>query len=72
MFHILLLMVIHFRFLAKIVNVKVAILYGDLEEEICKECPHDMTNVSAASFWISISTASFRQKGSVIKLPSRF
>ena len=32
--HILLLMVIHFGFLAKIGNVKTALLYGDLEEEI--------------------------------------
>ena len=33
-FCILLLMVLHFGYLAKIVNVKKAFLYGDLKEEI--------------------------------------
>ena len=34
MFCILLLMVLHFGYLAKIVNIETAILYGDLKEEI--------------------------------------
>ena len=32
-FHILLLMVIHFGFLTKIVNVDTAFLYGDIQEK---------------------------------------
>ena len=41
-FCILLLMVLHFGYLAKIVDVKTAFLYGDLEEEIYMECPQGM------------------------------
>ena len=40
-FPILLLMVIHFKYAAKIVNVE-TFLYGDLEEEIYMECPQGM------------------------------
>ena len=38
-------MVIHFGFLAKIVNVETAFLYGDLKEKIYKECPQGVLNV---------------------------
>ena len=38
-------MVQHFSYLAKIVNVETAFLYGDLEEEIYMECPQGMHNV---------------------------
>ena len=44
-FHILLLVVLHFGYLAKIVDVKIAFFYGDLEEEIYMECPQGMSNV---------------------------
>ena len=44
-FHILLLIVLHFGYLAKIVDVKTAFLYGDLEEEIYMECPQGMKGV---------------------------
>ena len=36
-FHTQLLVIIHFGFSAKVVNVKTAFLYGDLEEEIYVE-----------------------------------
>ena len=39
-FHILLLMVIHFGFSAKIIDVKTAFLYGDLDDEIDIEFPN--------------------------------
>ena len=39
-------MVIHFGFLAKIVDVKTAFLYGELEEKIYMECPQDTLNIS--------------------------
>ena len=38
-------MVIHFGFLAKIVNVETAFLYGDMEEEIYIKHPQGMSNV---------------------------
>ena len=44
-FHILLLMIIHFGFLANIFNVETAFLFGDLEGEINMECPQGMTDV---------------------------
>ena len=44
-FHVLLLMVLHFRYLLKIVNVETTFLHWDLEEEICMECPQGMPNV---------------------------
>ena len=43
--HILLLMVLHFRYLSKIVDINTAFLYGDLEEEIYMECPQGMADV---------------------------
>ena len=41
----LLLIMIHFRCLAKIVNIKTAFLYGDLEGQRCMKCPLGMNNV---------------------------
>ena len=38
-------MVLHFGYLAKIVNVEKAFLYGDLEEEIYPECPQSMSDI---------------------------
>ena len=38
-------MVLHFGFLAKIVDVDTAFLYGDLKEEIYMESPQGMNNV---------------------------
>ena len=39
-------MVIHFGFLAKIVNVETVFLFGYLEEEIYMECPQGMTDLN--------------------------
>ena len=47
-FCILLSRAIHFGFLAKIVNVEMAFVYGDLGEEIYVECPHVMSDVGKA------------------------
>ena len=44
-FHILLLMFLHFWYAAKIVDIDMAFLYEDLEEEIYMECPQGMANV---------------------------
>ena len=44
-FCILLLMVLHFGYLDKIVNIETAFLSGDLEEEIYMECPQGMSNI---------------------------
>ena len=44
-FCILLLMVIHFKFLAKFVNYGTAFLYGDMDEEFSMECPHGISDV---------------------------
>ena len=51
-FCILLLMVLHYGYTAKIVDIKTAFLYGDLDEEIYMECPQGMASVKkdAASF----------------------
>ena len=51
-FRILLLMVLQFGYSAKIVDVETAFLYGDLEEEIYRECPQGMANIkrTTASF----------------------
>ena len=44
-FCLLLLMVIHFSYLAKIVDIETAFLYGDLEEEIYMGCHQGMSNI---------------------------
>ena len=44
-FRIMLVMVLHFGYSAKIVNVETAFLYGNLEEEIYMECPQGMKDV---------------------------
>ena len=40
------LTMIHFGYLAKVIDVKTALLYGDLEEKIYTECSHGMRNVT--------------------------
>ena len=37
-------MVLHFSYFAKIVDVEIAFLYGDLEKDIYMECPQGMSN----------------------------
>ena len=44
-FRILLLMVLHFSYLAEIVNIETVCLYSDLEEEIYMECPQGMSSI---------------------------
>ena len=44
-FHILLLMVLYFGYLATIVDMETAFLYGDIEEEIYMECPQDTSDI---------------------------
>ena len=44
-FCILLLMVIHFGYSAKIVNIETAFLFRDLKEEVYMECPQGMSNI---------------------------
>ena len=39
-------MVLHFGYLAKIVDVETAFLYGDLEEVIYLECPQGMSDIT--------------------------
>ena len=64
-FCILLLMVMHFGYLAKIVDVENTILYGDVEEEIIwsilKTC--QTWEKMTASFHISASLALYKQCG---------
>ena len=38
-------MVLHFGYLAKIVDVSTSFLYRDLEEEIYMECPQGMSKM---------------------------
>ena len=38
-------MVLHFGYLAKIISVETASLYGNLEEEIYMECPQGMSDM---------------------------
>ena len=38
-------MVLHFSYLAKIIDIETAFLYGDLKEEIYMECPQGMSDV---------------------------
>ena len=69
--HILLLIVIYFRFTAKIIDVKTAFFYEELEEKIYIKCLQGMpSNISkvcqmyvemAVSFQTSASIALFRQ-----------
>ena len=51
-FHILLWMVIHFRFLAKLIDVETAFLYGDLEEEIYMEYPQGISDIGGDDYII--------------------
>ena len=44
-FWMLLLMVLHFGYLAKIVAVETTFLYRDLGEEIYIDCPQGMSNI---------------------------
>ena len=44
-FCILCLMVLHFGYSSKIVNLEIIFLYRDLEEEIYMECPQDMSDM---------------------------
>ena len=44
-FCVLLLMVLHFGYSAKIVDIETAFLYGDLKEEIYMECSQGKSNV---------------------------
>ena len=44
-FHVLLLMVLHFIYSAKIINEETTFLYGDFEEEIYMECHQGISNV---------------------------
>ena len=52
MFCILLLMVIHFGFLAKIIEIITTFLYRDSKEEIYMECPLGMTNMSKDDWFV--------------------
>ena len=52
-FCILLLMVPHFSYSAQIVDIEMADLYRDLEEEICMECPQGMPNIGKDDHAIS-------------------
>ena len=45
-FHVLLLIVLHFGYLAKIVDVETVFLYVDLEVEIYMECPQGMPDIT--------------------------
>ena len=45
MFLVLLLLLVHFNFVAEVVNVKTAFLYREQDEEICMECPPGMKNI---------------------------
>ena len=45
-------MVLHFGYLAKIIDVETAFLYGDLEEEICMKCLQGMSNVKKDNYII--------------------
>ena len=68
-FGVLLLMVLHFGYLAKIVDLETAFLYGDLEEEIYMECPQGMSNVKKDDCVIlnSASMALFKLCGSTTR-----
>ena len=51
-FQLLLLIMIHFRFMAKVVNIKTALLYRELERGIHMDCPPGMKEVSKDDFII--------------------
>ena len=44
-FQVLLLIMIHFRLLAKVVDIITAFMHGDLEEEIYMKCPPGMKDI---------------------------
>ena len=50
-FCVLLLMVLHFGYLAKTVGVETAFLYGDLEEEISMECLQGVSKETKDMLW---------------------
>ena len=51
-FHVLLLMVTYFGFFAKIVNIKTASLYVDLEEKIYLECPQVLSDIGRDDMYL--------------------
>ena len=51
-FHVLLLMVLHFGYSTKIVNLEMDFLYRALEQEIYMECLHGMSNIKKDNFII--------------------
>ena len=53
------MMMIHFRFMAKVVDVETAFLYRKLEDEIYMQCPTGMKDIAkdVAPFWVSVFTA---------------
>ena len=67
-------MVLHFGYLAKIVNIETASLYGDLKEEIYMECLQGMADVKKEDFVIlnNFSMALFKQLRNIIERLWRF
>ena len=64
MYWILLLIMIHFRFLAKVEDVKAVFLYREQEEKICMECLSSMKNswkddcvILGKSIWFLVQAA---------------
>ena len=59
MFSILLLKVIHFRFLDKIGNIETGFIDGDVKEQIFMECLYGMKGARemTASFYMNASVA---------------
>ena len=66
-FHVLLLMVIHFGYSAKIVNLEATFLYRELEEENYMECPQGMSDMGKvdSSFLTSASMACSSSKAAL-------
>ena len=69
---VLLLMVLHFGYLAKIDSLETAFLYGDLEEEIYMECPQGMSNIKMMTASFSTSESKYYKKNIEILKSSRF